>query len=109
MLDKKILKQYIDAYKDLQEKEDAISTALGKINSDNQIFSLVPDHYQQAVEGLLKETLGIQNLDNLYWWIYECDYGTNRPYIWFKDTPNSTPIVLDTFDKLYDFMVEYGN
>lgn len=44
------------------------------------------------------------------WWLYDTEYGTNRPYVWVKIKNGKRAkerLVLGTPEKLYDYIMKY--
>ena len=88
---KKIINMLIEKDKEIEWFYDKFKSSF-LINNTGEYFDTITDLLSHAMN------------DNewLSWWIFECDYGKDTPYIW----EGNKKIVLDSIDKLYDFLVE---
>lgn len=98
---KNLIKNYVFAIKAQHEKEEEVCRVLQSINSENQLFQLVCNQYNDAVQSLVHNLIGDKGVDWLGWWIYETEYGTKNAYA--EDSTGR--VQLDTFDKLWDFVI----
>jgi len=57
--------------------------------------------YFGAIADLLSHAMN-DKCEYVSWWLFECNYGQDTPYVWEDDKK----IILDSIDKLYDFLVE---
>lgn len=40
------------------------------------------------------------------WWMWECDFGKNEPYVCIADEKGEKMLTIDTISKLYELIVE---
>lgn len=97
-----------DDFKKIIDNTNAISDFNKKlydlgINVENEIVYTTVEH---LTEILIRETFGNDAYDWFEWWMYELPFLKGemhkKPYARKAD---GTPIVLDTADDLYDFLV----
>lgn len=65
----------------------------------NSFYDTISDLIVESMKLPTNEVLG----DSIRWWIYETDCGTKEPNIMVENEN----FVLDTPEKLYDYLIEY--
>ena len=109
MIKKEILKNYIDGLNHQNECDNKFHDVLKFIHPDNYNISLVSEKYSMAMEALVEEFIGPIAFDFLQWWLWETNVGIGDnkfrvdPFIFDKN--GDTTHTLDTFDKLYDYLI----
>ena len=73
-----LVKQYCEAKLQETMLEDQLNKVLQLINPDNMLFSLQTDKMIALTEALMQHTVGEQVMEWVYWWIYDCDHGTEH-------------------------------
>jgi hypothetical protein len=78
-----IVKEYVQATEDYNQRVDKISEAFGE---DNNILTLVPDSFWNNRDNLLKEVIGASNFEWLMWFIYDRNkHETGRPNVYIGE------------------------
>lgn len=98
---KNLIKNYVFARKIQSEKEAEFESALKVFSTENQVFQLICPEYWDAIDAIILHLIGEKGLYWLGWWIYETEYGTKHAYA--EDSTGR--VQLDTFDKLWDFVI----
>jgi len=112
MITKEILKNYIDGIQHQDDCERKVFEALAFIQPDNYNITLVSEKYSRAMEELIEEFIGETAFEWLQWWMWETNAGMKNtvhgvePEIFEGEELIHT---LDTFDKLYDYLVQCEN
>jgi hypothetical protein len=76
----KIVKEYVQATEDYNQRVEKISEAFGE---DNSISTLVPDSFWKNRDNLLKEIIGASNFDWLTWFLYDrAKHETGSPNVY---------------------------
>ena len=110
MIKKETLKKYIDGIQHQNDAEQKLFEALKFIQPDNYNISLVSETYSMAMEAVLEEFMGAVAYDYLQWWMWETNAGMNNnvsgvePEVF--DSDGKLLHTLDTFDKLYDYLLQ---
>jgi predicted SprT family Zn-dependent metalloprotease len=79
----KIVKEYVQATEDYNQRVDKISEAFGE---DNSILTLVPDSFWNNRDNLLKEVIGSNNFDWLMWFMYDRNkHETESPNVYIGE------------------------
>ena len=107
MLTKKEFIKIMNTLKDTDSRFDKACEHLQGLWFDINEYRL-----KDLVVTLLEKNMGIKSDPKwgsvISWWIYECEYGTEHPEISLTDKGHITEtFVLDTTEKLYDYMVKY--
>ena len=109
MIKKEILKNYIDGLIHQNECDNKFYDVLKFIHADNYNISLVSESYTIAMDALIEEVIGKNTFDCLQWWLWETNVGIGDnkfrvdPVIFDKN--DEIIHTLDTFDKLYDYLI----
>ena len=95
---------YAMAMRTQRTYENVVSSALGSLCSDNQIFSLA-EPLESAYTDLVQTLLSPELFEWLMWWMYDCDYGT-KPYTFStgldKEIYDPTELTLYKFLEIVD-------
>ena len=102
-LSKKEFLEYIEGYK---KEEYALRQLYDLVGFDGYEYDVCYSsaHFLNLIAKLLDDNIKGTKADILYWWAYECDFGTDpkyEPIIYDKNEE----ILLDTPEKLYDYLV----
>ena len=109
MIKKEILKNYIDGLNHQSDCDNHFNDVLKFIHADNYNISLVSESFTIAMDALIEEVIGKNTFDCLQWWLWETNVGIGDnkfgvdPVIFDKN--GDTTHTLDTFDKLYDYLI----
>lgn len=78
-----------------------IETTLDKFNELKcDLFETDLSYYGTLMDVLFRQSFNIDQIDNIYWWLYESKDGEGM-YM------NGEPIDLSTSEKLYDFLISF--
>ena len=103
-LTKKEFKKYISAIKRIDEKEDQLIKFGFDINS-----KLIQNLMQlQSYNVKYLQDLMNDKYETVSWFIYENNYGKNKFEI-THSKPKQQVFVIDSVDKLYDYLVNHNN
>ncbi len=97
---KKLIKDYIDAVRSVQQKERVLDSALQSLNADNCITSLIPYEYENIINALLHRLIGADKFDWVLWWI-ENDYDMATV------SDHTGTMEIKTFDEFYSYVFEH--
>ena len=109
MIKKEILKNYVDGLNQQNKCDNKFYDVLKFIHADNYNISLVSESFTIAMDALIEEVIGKNTFDCLQWWLWETNVGIGDnefgvdPVIFDKN--GDTTHTLDTFDKLYDYLI----
>lgn len=70
-----------------------------KIDTIEAPINELIDNYIGFIGSMLGDTDGY-----IYWWIYDCDWGTNHSKVW-NSADDDDYVELKTYKDLYDFLV----
>ena len=108
MIKKETLKAYLDGVQHQYECDDLMCDALKFIQPDNYNIAMVSEEYVSGMDAVMEEYLGHVAHDYLSWWMWETNAGIGKhisgvePRIFID---GEVVYELDTFDKLYDYLV----
>jgi len=109
MIKKEILKNYVDGLNQQNKCDKKFHDVLKFIHADNYNISLVSESFTIAMDALIEEVIGKNTFDWLQWWLWESNVGIGDnkfgvdPVIFDKNSQITH--TLDTFDKLYDYLI----
>lgn len=102
-------KEFISVIKDIEKchKEvDRLESAVPGLG-----FALLDLAPIDTLISTLESAMDMEHEDKygtvISWWIYEMDYGKDRAEITITDKDGEKTFLLDTVDKLYDYLVKY--
>lgn len=98
---RELFSRIISSIKAQSEKEDRISTSLEEM-FDGYLIPTISEGLTNLLIDILKLEFDDDN-DWIGWWIYEKEYGTLERLKAYN--ADGSEIVLNTIDKLYDFLI----